>query len=130
MAGYLAAGAPFASVGPVVSALVTLPIPEAVRQANSVSGAILHIDGYGNIITNIPVGMIEEMGVGRGERMRITIGDREFTARFVQTYSDVPEGEYLFLNNKGFVETAINQRNLASTIGATPKMGVTMTPLE
>jgi S-adenosylmethionine hydrolase len=130
VAGHLAAGAPFSSVGPIVPVLITLPIPDAVRQGQSVSGAILHIDEYGNIITNIPVGMIEEMGVGRGEKMRITIGEREFIARFVQTYSDVPEGEYLFLNNKGFVETAINQRNLASTIGAIPEMHVTLTPLE
>jgi hypothetical protein len=129
VAGHLAAGAPFESVGPVLVNIRELALPKTGQAGKTVLGTVLHIDDYGNLLTNIPAQMVEEMGVQLGSDAQVTVGPSAFVARFAQTYSDVPEGEYLFLNNRTCIEIALNQRHLAETIGAAQGMEVSISLL-
>ncbi|RJP25377.1 MAG: hypothetical protein C4520_02560 [Candidatus Abyssobacteria bacterium SURF_5] len=129
VAGHLATGVPFESVGPPLSGMEELSAPKAVLKEEAVRGAILHVDNYGNIITNIPIRFVEALGVQPGFCAILTIGEDCFSARFVRTYSDVAEGDFLFLNNRGSVEIAINQGDLGSRARAERGMEVILAPL-
>lgn len=126
VAGHLAAGAPLESVGPLVSDIVKLPVPEASLERGTIRGMVLHIDGYGNIITNIPVRMVEEIGITQGSHGMVTVGGSRFSAQYVKTYSSVNEGTPLFLSNKGMVEIAMNKRPLAAAVRAEQGSRVTL----
>ncbi len=128
VAAHLAAGAPFHTVGPVIPEIVKLPLPEAYRTDSLVVGVVMHVDDYGNLITNVPVSMIQDAGIGAGSKALITIGEKQYEAPFVRTYSDVPQGEPLFLSNKGFVEVALNMENLAEQSGARHGMEIRISP--
>lgn len=58
-AGALAAGIPFEEAGEVLAPMAQLPPLENVRQQTGhVSGRIVYVDTYGNLITNITPGML------------------------------------------------------------------------
>ena len=126
VAGHLAAGTPFEDVGPRFSHAVDLPRLEPAADNGRVIGHIVHVDDYGNVITNIPIRMVEAIGLTLGSRAGLTIGNEEFKAEYARTYSDVDVGNPLFLSNRGFVEAAMNRGNLARIMGAAPGMTITI----
>ena len=124
VAGHLAAGTPFEDVGPRISDAVGLPELELAADNGSLIGHIVHVDDYGNVITNIPIRMVEAIGLSLGSTARLKIGEGELKAEYARTYSDVDAGNPLFLSNRGFVEAAVNRGNLARTAGAAKGMKI------
>jgi hypothetical protein len=77
---------------------------------NVIDCEVLHIDSFGNIVTNIRSKDLTQAGIGVGSRLEYM--NRKFT--FFQTYSDVSKGSLLGLvGSHGFFEVAANQRNAA-----------------
>ncbi len=124
VAGHLAAGVPFEEVGPTVSHMVELPARKATEVGRRVLGHVVHVDEYGNVLTDVSIPMVEEIGLHLGSFAKLTVGTKEFKARYVRTYSDVDEGVPLFLNNRGLLEAAVNRGSLALMTGAAPGMAV------
>ncbi|MFQ5594566.1 MAG: S-adenosyl-l-methionine hydroxide adenosyltransferase family protein, partial [Anaerolineae bacterium] len=121
VAAHLAAGIEPSEVGPEipVADLVRLPIASARREGAVLVGSVVHVDWYGNLITNIPGRLAEEAGLASGDSLDITIGEQAITATFVTTYGDVPEGDWLALiNAEGVVEIARNLASAAETVRA------------
>ena len=116
-------------VGPEipVADLVRLPIASARREGPVLVGSVVHVDRYGNLITNIPGRLAEEVGLASGDPLDITIGDQPITVTFATTYDDVPEGDWLALiNAEGVVEIARNLANAAKTVGASAGAEISM----
>ena len=88
----------------------------AFAEKDTIRGAIIYIDSYGNAITNISREHLSKM-----------IGDRQFSIEFgmnysintiSRTYNDVTEGEILAVfNSSGNLEIAINKGNASSLLG-------------
>lgn len=78
-------------------------------------GNVIHIDHYGNVITNITKSVFEAT---RAERnYEITFG-REKEDRLSRSYFDKEEGDcIIFFNASGFMEIAINKGNAAQLLG-------------
>ena len=53
-AGRLAAGAAPSEVGPEMSSMVELTLPPVHRKDGVVEGEVIHVDGFGNLITSLP----------------------------------------------------------------------------
>lgn len=88
-------------------------------------GFVVHVDRYGNMITNIPATMVEQMGFEPGTRLQITIGGKMVAATLATAYGDVPEGSWLALiNAEEVLEIATNLANAAETVGAQAGTGV------
>lgn len=84
--------------------LVNLDLPECYRQDDSVMGCIQYIDGFGNLVTNIPYSYLE------GNNWIVEIKGRKIKAH--STYSDVKLGELIALiGSHGWVEIAVNSGN-------------------
>jgi S-adenosylmethionine hydrolase len=119
VAAYLAGGTKPTEVGPQVSDLVKLPVVHARREGEALVGSVVHVDRYGNLITNIMGTLAKEAGLVPGAKVFVTIGDQQISATFAVTYDDVPKGEWLALvNAEQVIEIARNLANAAHTIGA------------
>ncbi len=119
VAAHLAGGTKPSEVGPEITDPVRLPIVKARREEEALVGFVVHVDRYGNLITNITGILAKEAGLVPGAKVCITIGDQRLSATFAVTYNDVQKGDWLALvNAEEVVEIARNLANAARTIGA------------
>jgi S-adenosylmethionine hydrolase len=86
-------------------------IEEPLVGAGQVTGTVVTIDHFGNLITNI-----EARHLAKLAHPVVRVGGREFALR--RTYSDVRPGDYLALvNSFGVVEIAQAERSAAEGLG-------------
>ena len=57
-AGRLAAGEPFAEMGRQGKFRDTIPSAEPSQRAKNMEGEVIYIDSFGNIVTNLPAGLV------------------------------------------------------------------------
>jgi len=113
VAAHLSAGADPEQVGPRVKRITTLKVMEPQREGKTIYGQIWHIDGFGNIITNIH----ESFGLRRGMRVDVEVPARKIEATFGKTFSDVRPGECVaYFGSSGLLEIAKNMGNLAAEL--------------
>jgi len=102
-AGRLARGDDARELGTEMAteSLVPCPLPEPVHNDAGLEGAVLHVDRFGNVVTNILAAAVAPdagLGFGGGEH-----------ARRVRTYGDAPAGEVVVLEgSSGLLELAVN----------------------
>lgn len=71
-------------------------------------GEIIYIDGFGNCVTGLHAGSIDNDSI-------IGVGDRKIA--YAETFSGVAAGDtFWYLNSSGLVEIAINLGNAAKTL--------------
>ncbi|MHB1421649.1 MAG: SAM hydrolase/SAM-dependent halogenase family protein [Gemmataceae bacterium] len=101
-------------LGPIVSDWVRLDRPAPHFEANGISGEVLYIDRFGNLITNIP-----GEAVTLDERpKRIRVSGVE-VPRIVRTYSDAEAGTLLALvSSSEWLEVAVNRGDAARHLDA------------
>lgn len=102
------------------------------REQNQISGGILYIDNYGNLITNITRKLFDEVGKGRSFTVRAS--RYNFTKIYNKYNEIVPadatnisayDGQRLALfNSAGFLEIAIYKSNLQTVGGASTLLGM------
>ena len=104
VAASLATGVPLEDVGPATTPMPSLPGPQ--READGVSGRVLFVDRFGNLITNILGSAVDDLG-GK-DRVRLRIG-AAYVEGVSTTFSDVPLGMALVYVGSGeHVEIAVN----------------------
>lgn len=110
VAAFLACGGAMADVGETIDNPVRLPRAEPVMQDERVLGRIVHVDRFGNLITNIGASLAHEKAVWIAERR---IGALH------TTYADVLSGELLALiGSTGMVEISVRDGSAAQVLGA------------
>lgn len=96
-------GAQPESLGTPLHRLVTLAWPEPVRTTAGILGEVLHVDAFGNLITNLPVDAWPQL-VAAG---RLRVGTHTITA-LVRTYAEATPGAVVALvGSQGFIEAAV-----------------------
>ena len=119
VAARLAAGVRPESVGPEIEDPVRLPTARPSVNESMITGTIIHVDGYGNLLTNIPGNMAGAAGLKAGSPLKIKLGNNSFNATFAVTYSDVAGGEWLAMNSsEGLLQASRNLENAAATADA------------
>ncbi|HMP74198.1 MAG TPA: SAM-dependent chlorinase/fluorinase [Kiritimatiellia bacterium] len=89
-----------------VEGMVRLSLAEVDTGPAWVQGAIVHVDGFGNMITNIREDHLRELGEGSWQ---VEAGRRFRFGAIRRTYGDVAGGELLALfNSSGYLELAAN----------------------
>ena len=100
-----------AELGPVVRDLVPGWIEEPLAGPGQVSGTIVTIDRFGNLVSNIDARCLRALA-----HPVVRVAGRELPLR--RTYADVRPGEYLALvNSFGVVEIACAERSAAAGLG-------------
>ncbi len=124
VAAHLAAGVPIDSVGPAIDDLVTFDVLEPKVADGQVLGEVIHVDRYGNLITNITASHLSSRGVTTGDpspspepaRIVVEIADHEI-AGLSQTYQD-RDGLAAFIGSNGTLEVALRNGNAATEVSA------------
>lgn len=82
---------------------------------DQIMGNVVHIDHYGNLITNIDKGNFDKVRDKRDFEIRFF---REKVRKLSESYAQVDPGDCLVLfNAQGLLEIAINQGNAAELLG-------------
>jgi S-adenosylmethionine hydrolase len=80
-------------------------------------GTVLHVDRFGNLITNFHIDEFESV---RKNPFELAIGVRTLT-QISLTYAGMEPGEpSVILGSSGFLEVAVNQASAARTLGCGP----------
>jgi len=99
----LLAGEPPESLGPPLGDLVRLLWPEPRETATGLTGEILHVDAFGNLVTNLPADLWPRVAAAG----RLRVGEHEITT-LVRTYGDAAPGTAVALvGSQGFIEVAV-----------------------
>jgi len=82
-------------------------------------GEVLHIDDFGNIVTNITSEDLEKMGFHEVTSLLVRLGNKTLSIRFCSAYGEVPAGTPLVLiGSSNFLEVAVNQRSASGIFKA------------
>ncbi len=112
-AAALACGRPLGALGPEAGSLVPLGLPEPEPLAAAVRGEIIHVDRFGNLVSNI-----DEGALGGRECSRVEIGGCSISP-LRRVYGDAEPGGLLALwNSAGLLEVAVRDGNAAAVLGA------------
>jgi hypothetical protein len=111
IAAALAAGTPLREVGDAIDSIIPLSIPRPGRTADGIIGHVIHLDRFGNVVTDIPRDMIPKgpYTVGAGNAV---------VTRQVSYYAQASKGEVVMLmNSAGHLEIAMSGERCADKIG-------------
>ena len=113
-AARLASGTPLVQLGAPVESLSLLNWALPIDDNQGIRGWIVHVDHFGNCITNIPL----DVFVSRiGDRKCKCYVGNTIIKQLSATYSDVDTGEPLMLfGSENFLEIAVNQGNAAELL--------------
>ncbi len=112
VAAHLGREASAADVGPALTDLIKLPFPSIQIQGDLQIGQVIHIDRFGNAITNIPADAIKE-----STSHQQVILYNGATCNLRQFYSEVANGEALALiGSSGYLEIAVNGGNASDKL--------------
>ena len=112
--GDIASGISALKIASKIAKYVKPMIAKPKIQSNQIDAKVLHIDHFGNIVTNISQDFLHRYQIAFGCKLKIKIN--EFTKKldFCKTYSDVTSGQLLVtIGGHGYLELAINQGNAA-----------------
>ena len=113
VAAHLAAGVALERLGSPVGALEGTPLPRPVRDGERLRGEILHVDHFGNAITNIRRAHVS----APGGALRVDIGPHTLSGP-VESYAGVGVGEPLVIwGSAGFLEVAVREGSAAGALG-------------
>ena len=130
VAAHIARGVALNRIGtPAASAeLVRLPGLESCRSANGeITGKIVTIDHFGNLITNIPAHELEDLCTGKpGRKPQVRIGNHIISG-LSSTYESVASLRPLALiGSRGYLEIAVNAGNANKHLNIQKGDGVTV----
>jgi hypothetical protein len=121
-AAHLAMGEDWAQAGPAVDVLVRLNPPTAASDAKGISGEAIGLDDpFGSLITNISGDDFKKLGYALEDKVTVRIDNKPYTLPYVKTFMGVPVGEpLLYLDSRGRVGFAVNQRDFSKIYKVTP----------
>jgi S-adenosylmethionine hydrolase len=114
----LSKGVPPEMIGTEIEGFIRLPGYTPKVKEGEVEATIIHIDGFGNCVTNVTYETLSQIGVGDWSAFRVKVAGEELTLPYVRRFSAVPEGELLLLvAGGGYMEVSVNQGSAEKSLG-------------
>tara|TARA_R110002096_G_scaffold428478_4_gene640229 strand:- start:16626 stop:17414 length:789 start_codon:yes stop_codon:yes gene_type:complete len=114
VAAHLSKGVPMSELGEPIKEMVVYHWAIPIGDKDGLQGWVLHIDRFGNLITNISESLMKEY-VGE-RKVKIYVGTTVI-GNIVNTFGDVEEGDpAVFLGSSGMLEIGINKGNAAKLL--------------
>ena len=115
VAGHLSLGLQIYKLGPKHDDYITGDIMSPEISKNKILGSILHIDHFGNLITNISQDLLKK--IEGASAISIVTGDIRIK-NIVNSYDEVPDNMPAALwGSSGYLEIALKKRNAAQELG-------------
>jgi S-adenosylmethionine hydrolase len=120
VAAFLLRGGPPAELGPEIADPVQLPSTPPRRQPGLLSGMVVHIDRFGNLVTDIPAGWLP----APAPQLLARVGSHT-AAQFADHYEQIPRyGVAILIGSLGTLELAMNGEDLSRRWGVIPGAAV------
>lgn len=114
-AAHLSQGVALQDLGEPLEELVTYKWTVPIADKDGLEGMIIHIDKFGNLVSNIPGSQIREV-IGN-KNVKIYVGNT-ILDEIVSTFGAVPEGEpAAYIGSSGMLEVGINKGNAEKMLG-------------
>lgn len=138
VAAWISKGTPCEKFGPQIVSYRRLDVQKPKREGDDLIGAILHIDKFGNLVTNIPAEMLMPKRKGLHSpllRLRLVRGSKMDSPEsigldviFRETYGDAEKGEALCLpGSLGLIEISIREGSASEWLKAGVGDGIILT---
>ncbi len=116
-AAHLANGIPAEEFGPETTEIVKPRFAEITKINGELIGEVIHIDDFGNIITNLGERELRLIGIKR--TIRIDLEDTNLQLQLFEAYAEADSQEpFAIIGSHNFLEISINQGNAAKRIQA------------
>jgi hypothetical protein len=113
-AAYLSKGTPFEDFGGTCNDVVRFDIPEPETERGIIKGVVLHVDRFGNLISNISEVLFRDLA--RKGMCEISVGG-EVLGDIKSSYSEVKEKQVLALfGSSGYLEIAVRGQNASKKL--------------
>lgn len=124
-AAWLAKGIQLSALGRPVSDYQTLVIPVPDVTGDTITGQVLRVDQFGNLVTNIDRKSVERLS--QGGAIQIQAGSHR-VGRLVATYADISDGEVCALfGSTDHLEIAANAASARERLGIDRGATITVT---
>lgn len=128
VAAHLSRGISLADLGPPVANPVPLFLPSPAFMSDAARGTVVHVDRFGNLVSNIRWTALLEWLAGRHCRLRV---GSHLIRGLSCTYADAAPGEVLALGGShGYLEIAVNRASAAAQLEAGVGAPVTVSTVE
>jgi len=115
VAAYLSLGIDPALFGKKIKTLTSLDVKKPFAKDGKITGRIIHIDRFGNLITNIDEGLLKK--VFKNRIFEVEVCDN-IIKRFVPSYSNAKQGEPIgLIGSSGLMEIAMREKNASIELG-------------
>src|SRR5262249_10029069 len=101
-------------------------ITNAVLTERGITGEVIALDGpYGNLVTNIDAEDFDRLGYSKGDKVTLSIAEKDYVMPFEKTFSDVALNDpLLYIDSRGHLALAVNQGNFAQIYNEKPPMKI------
>ena len=120
--GHYAGGVPADELGSLISEVRILPTPLPTSSGNVVHGQIIHVDRFGNLVSNIAIESPVEVSV------EVSIGERRIPGPS-RSYASAT-GLLAIVGSHGFLEIAVRNGSAAESLNAGVGTALTVAFLE
>jgi hypothetical protein len=114
----LSKGVPPEEIGVEIEEYIRLEKFQTEIKEDTIYTEIIHLDGFGNCITNVTYSTLEKLGVRNETQFEVELDNKNIILPYVPRFSCMPEGEPLLLvAGGGYLEIAVNQGNAQKKFG-------------
>ncbi|MBI3754412.1 MAG: SAM-dependent chlorinase/fluorinase [Deltaproteobacteria bacterium] len=115
VAAYLSLGIEPSLFGEKIKAVKSLDFKKPYVRIGKIIGQIIHIDRFGNLITNIDEGLLKR--IFKNKSFEIRIGSC-IIKKLVPSYTHAKQGESIgLIGSSGFLEIAMREKNASAEMG-------------
>ncbi len=130
VAAYVAKGCVVSEFGKEIKDYVAPAFAEPRFEESVIFGEVLHVDDFGNIVTNISLEVLEKLAVHENEPLKIEVGEGIVTLKLCSAYCDASLGEALaIIGSHNFLEISVNQGDAARRFKAESGDSVSVQPM-
>ena len=123
---HLINGVPPEEFGPEISYLEKPAFAKVTKEKDAVHGEVLHVDGFGNIITNLHVKDVEHF---RGGMVQVKLPQHTVELRLAETYAEAKLNQPIgLIGSHNYLEIALNQGNASTEYHAVPGDKIKLSP--
>lgn len=109
-AANLAKGVSPPKFGPEIHDYVTPRFAKPYLKGDELFGEVLHVDGFGNVVTNISVKDLEKMGLQEGRFLHVKLKNKTLEVKLCSAYGEVPiQSPLAIIGSSDFLEVSVNQ---------------------
>ncbi|MDH7517251.1 MAG: S-adenosyl-l-methionine hydroxide adenosyltransferase family protein [Candidatus Thermoplasmatota archaeon] len=120
IAAHIVNGVSFDKLGDKTKNFVDLDFGETCMSKKDITGKVVYLDHFGNIITNIDGTSVKEV-LDYNKKIKLSINNKPREAVFVKSYGFTKKGQLLAtIGSSNYLEISINQGNAAQKLNAKP----------